>query len=95
MRGLLLLGVELALRDGVFGGEWGVAVDVDLSELKLSLRLTYGSLGLSELAFGLPECGLKGARVDLEEDLALLNDGTFAVDAVGRDSRRPGAGSAR
>src|SRR5262249_21708872 len=63
---------------------------VNLGELKCSLRLAYGSLGLAELAFGLCECGLEGARVDLEEDLTLLDDGTLAVvllDEVAGDLR--------
>ena len=77
--GLLCLGVELALRDGVLRGEGCVAVYVNLRELQLRLSLTDGSLGLTELAFGLFQRGLEGTRVDLEEDLALLNDGALAV----------------
>ncbi len=90
LRGLLLLVVELALRDGVLLGERGIAIDVNLRELKLRLSLTDGALGLADLSFGLLQCGLEGARVDLEEDLALLDDGALAVvllDEIAGDLR--------
>src|SRR5262249_50206633 len=79
LRGCLVLGVELALGDGMLRCERSVAVYVNLCELQLRLRLAYGSLGLTQLALGLIERRLEGARVDLEENGALLNDGAFAV----------------
>ncbi len=74
----------------MLGGERSVAVDVNLCELKLRLRLADGALCLAELTLRLRQRGLEGTRVDLEEDLAFLYDGAFAVvllDEVAGDLR--------
>ena len=71
LRGLLLVVVELALRDGVLRGERCVALNVNLRELKLRLGLANCSLGLFDLRLRLFAAGLEGTRVDLKEDLVL------------------------
>jgi hypothetical protein len=81
---LLDVVVELALGDGMGLGEGAVAVQVDFGELKLRLDLL-------QCALCPVEVGLKGARVNLEEDLAFVDDGAFAVilmDEIAGNFRR-------
>ena len=75
LRLLLDIVVELALRDGVGLGQRSVALDVDLGQAELRLRLQHLPLGLGELALGLIERCLEGTRVDLEQHLALWPPG--------------------
>ncbi len=68
----LLLVVELLLGDGVAGVGGAVAVEVDAG-------LGEDALIVLEGAFSLGEGGLVGARIDVDERLAFVNDLAFLV----------------
>jgi hypothetical protein len=75
----LLVGVQLALRDGVSFCKRRVARHVDAGEIKLRLRLADLASGLGKLTFGLINQCLEGPRVDLEENLAFVDGAAFLV----------------
>ncbi len=71
--------VQGALGDSMSLSQWGVALDIDLSELHLSLGLSKLSLGLVQLSLRLVERGLERPRIDLKEDLVLVDLAAFGV----------------
>ena len=95
LRGQIVLRgvVEILLRDGLLLGERDVAVHIELGSVlirlgrrelrfrlsQLRLRLRQLSVGLRELSLGLIERGLKRPRIDLKQQLPLLDERTFGV----------------
>ena len=66
--------------------EWSVALDVDLGQRKLRVRLgelSFGlrelTLGLSDLPFGLVERGLEWPGVDLKQDVVFVNQRSLGI----------------
>ena len=72
LRLLLNFVIKLASGNRTSFSQWGITVHIDLGESQLRLRLT-------ELSLRLLKRGLKGTRIDFEEDLALLDLRTLAV----------------
>ena len=75
--------LELTAGNGVRLGLRNIAFDVESGVLKLCLRLR-------ELGFRLVQVGLEGARIDLKENVVLVNEGPFPIillDQVPRDMR--------
>jgi hypothetical protein len=77
--GRLPVGIKLALRNGACPRERSIALQVDLCEAALSLRLGELSFRLLNLCLCLIDSGPKCTRVDLKENLILGDRRTFPV----------------
>ena len=85
--------IQILLRDGLLLCERSVAVHIELRPAligfrhgdlglglrQLSLRLLHLPLRLRQLTFGLIQHGLKGPRIDLKQQLALLDESALFV----------------
>ena len=71
--------VEILLTGGLFLSQGSVPVDVQLGSALHGLGVRQHGLGLRQLSLGLVKRGLKGARINLEEQLPFLNGRAFLV----------------
>ncbi len=93
--------IQILLGDGLLLRERGVTIDIELRPALIRFRHGYLSLRLQllsarllqlplclrQLSFRLIHDRLKRARIDLKEQLALLNEGTFFVRLLQKIAR--------